>query len=85
MVHGGDTTSHELTKLVENTPYEISVQGLTSDGRKSDPSKGESIITQKAGRWYIRINIISEYIIFTTQLLAHHHRILRYQVMIQDH
>ena len=64
MVHGGDTTSHELTKLVENTPYEISVQGFTSDGRKSDPSKGESIITQKAGRWYIRISIISEYIIF---------------------
>ena len=49
IVHGGDTTSHILTKLVENTPYEISVQGLTSDGRKSDPSTGESIITQKAG------------------------------------
>ena len=64
MVHGGDTTSHILTKLVENTPYEIRVQGLTSDGRKSDPSTEKSIITQKAGRWYIRINIISDYVIF---------------------
>ena len=84
IVCGGDTTSHELTKLEGNTPYEISVQGLTSDGRKSDPSTGESIITQKAGKCYILISYQSiSYV--TIQLLAHLHRILRYQVIIQDH
>ena len=83
IVHGGDT-SYELIKLVENTPYEISVQGLTNDGRKSDPSTEESIVTQKAGKCYILISYQSiSYV--TIQLLAHHHRILRYQVMIQDH
>ena len=84
MVHGGNTTSQELTNLVENTWYDISVQGLTSDGRKSDPSKEESIITQKAGKCCLLISYQSMSYV-TTQLLAHHHRILRYLVMIQDH
>ena len=50
IVHGGDTTSYTLTNLVENTPYDITVQSLiTRDGRKSDHSAEVSIITQKAG------------------------------------
>ena len=84
IVYGGDTTSHALTNLVENTPYDITVQGLTRDGRKSDHSDEESIVTPKAGKWYILISYQSiSYL--TAQLLAHHHRILRHQVMIQDH
>ena len=50
MVNGGDTTSHTLTNLVENTPYVITVQSLDGDGRKSDCSTEVSIITQKAGK-----------------------------------
>ena len=52
---GDDATSYTLTDLVENTPYDITVQGLTKDGRKSDYSTEVSIITQKAGKWYICI------------------------------
>ena len=35
IVNGGDTTYHILENLVQNTPYVITVQGLTRDGRKS--------------------------------------------------
>ena len=48
-VNGGDITSQLLTGLVENTPYVITVQGLTRDGRKSDKSVEVSIATLKAG------------------------------------
>ena len=48
--NGGDTTSCTLTNLVENTPYDITVQGLTRDGRKSEHSTEVSITTQKAGQ-----------------------------------
>ena len=48
--NGGDTTSHTLTNLVENTPYDITVQGLTGDGRKSDYSTKILITTQKVGK-----------------------------------
>ena len=44
-VNVGDTTSHTLTDLVENTPYDITVQGRTSDGRQSDTSTVLSITT----------------------------------------
>ena len=37
-VNVGDTTSHILTDLVENTPYNITVQGRTSNGRQGDKS-----------------------------------------------
>ena len=47
---GGGTTSHTLTNLVENTPYDITVQGISKDGRQSDPSNEVSITTQKAGK-----------------------------------
>ena len=50
IANGGDTTSCTLTNLVENTPYDITVQGLTSDSRKSDHSTEVSITTQKAGK-----------------------------------
>ena len=49
ILSGGDTTSCTLTNLVENTPYDITVQGLARDGRKSDCSIEVSITTQKAG------------------------------------
>ena len=44
-VNVGDTTSHTLTILMENTPYDITVQGHTSDGRQSDTSTVVSITT----------------------------------------
>ena len=47
---GGDITSHTLTNLVENTPYNITVQGISIDGRQSDPSNEVSITTQIAGK-----------------------------------
>ena len=50
IINGGDITSHTLTKLVENTPYDIIAQGLTRDGRKSERSTEVSIITQKTGK-----------------------------------
>ena len=50
MVNDGDITSYTLTKLVENTPYDITIQGVTRDGRKSDHSTEVlSIKTQKVG------------------------------------
>ena len=51
IVKDGDTTSYTLTNLVENTPYDITVQGLTKDGTKSDYSKQISIRTRKAGMY----------------------------------
>ena len=51
IVKGGDTTSHTLNNLVENTPYDITVQGLTKDGTKSDYSTQISITTRKAGTY----------------------------------
>ena len=84
VVNGGNVTNHIITKLVENTPYYITVQGLTSDGRKSDPSTEKTLITQKTGKLCILISHQSRSYL-TTQLLAYHHKILRYQVMIQDH
>ena len=50
IVNGGDTTSYNITDLVENTPYVITVQGLTSDGGKSDYSDDLPIITKKDGK-----------------------------------
>ena len=50
IVNGGDTTSYTITDLVENTPYVITVQGLTSDGGKSDYSPDLPIITKKDGK-----------------------------------
>ena len=49
IVKDGETTSHTLNNLVENTPYNITVQGLTKDGTKSDYSTQVSITTRKAG------------------------------------
>ena len=64
MVNRGDATSHTFTNLVENTPYDITVQGITRDGRKSDHSDIESIITQKAGKLCMLVSYVSEYVIF---------------------
>ena len=50
IVNGSDTTSQILTNLVENTPYVITVQGLTKDGVNSDHSPDLSVITNKAGK-----------------------------------
>ena len=49
IVKDGETTRHTLNNLVENTPYNITVQGLTKDGTKSDYSTQVSITTRKAG------------------------------------
>ena len=53
IVNGGDATNQEITNLVENTPYAITVQGLTKDGRKSPCSDEVSVKTSTAGKWYI--------------------------------
>ena len=58
IVNGGDTTSQILTNLAENTPYVITVQGLTKDGRKSPCSNKVSLKTSTAGKWFM-CNIIS--------------------------
>ena len=52
-VNGGDNTSYTFNNLVKNTPYFITVQGLTRDGRKSICSNQVLIKTSTAGRWYI--------------------------------
>ena len=49
-VDGGDNTNHTVSDLIENTPYNITVQGLTRDGRKSEHSTKESIITKVIGK-----------------------------------
>ena len=46
-VKGGSTTSHTLRNLEGNTPYAITVQATTSDGRKSAFSSKVSIKTSK--------------------------------------
>ena len=48
-----DTTSYTFDDLIENTPYDFSVQGLTRDGRKSEHSNKKSITTKEAGECYI--------------------------------
>ena len=48
-VNGADATSHIITHLVENTPYVITIQGLTRDGRKSLCSNEVKVETFTAG------------------------------------
>ena len=48
---GNEIKSCTFTKLVENTPYDIIVQGITRDGRKSDHSTEVSIMTPKDGMY----------------------------------
>ena len=48
--NGGDNLSHIFTDLVENTPYIITVQGLTRDGSKSLCSNEVSIKTSTTGK-----------------------------------
>ena len=48
-VNGADATNHTITNLVENTPYVITVQGLTRDGRKSLCSDEVKVETFTAG------------------------------------
>ena len=50
IVNGGDTTSHILKNLVQSTPYVITVQGLTRDGRKSLCSNEVKVETFTAGK-----------------------------------
>ena len=50
IVNGGDTTSHVLKSLVQNTPYVITVQGLSRDGRKSLCSDEVKVETLTAGK-----------------------------------
>ena len=59
IVNGGDTTSHIFYDLVENTPYDITVQSLTTDSRISDYSTEVSITTQKAGKLLIQYNNVT--------------------------
>ena len=49
IVYGADATSHTITNLVENTPYVITVQGLTRDGKKSLCSNEVKVETFTAG------------------------------------
>ena len=48
-VNNGNTTSHTFTNLVENTPYVITVQGISRDGRKSPCSDEVKVETFTAG------------------------------------
>ena len=50
MVSGGDKTIYKLTGLVENTPYDITVQSLTKARKRSEHSTKQSITTAKAGK-----------------------------------
>ena len=50
MVNGGDKTSHTFDDLIENTPYNITVRGITGDGRKSEHSNEVLLTIQKAGK-----------------------------------
>ena len=63
VVNGGNTTSHTLTNLVENTPYNITVQGMTRDGTKSPCSNKESVKTSTAGKKCIIIILDMSYIL----------------------
>ena len=51
--NSGNTTSHTFNDLVENTPYYITVQGLTRDGKKSPYSYKVSVKTTTKGKEYI--------------------------------
>ena len=53
-VNTGDVTSYTLTNLMVITSYEITVQGETTNGRKSNLSNKVSVIT---GKWFITIII----------------------------
>ena len=46
-------TNGTLSGLVENTPYAITVQAMTEDGRKSAGSSEVSVLTHAAGKSYI--------------------------------
>ena len=46
-------TSGTLSSLIENTPYAITVQAMTGDGRKNAVSSEVSVITHPAGKLYI--------------------------------
>ena len=50
IVNDGDTTRHILRNLVENTPYNIIIQGIARDGTKSKHSNEVSIRTTTAGK-----------------------------------
>ena len=58
IVNGGDTTRQTLTNLVENTPYDIIVQGIGEDGGKSPCSDMMSVKTSTPGKWYM-VNWVS--------------------------
>ena len=49
-VKGVSITSHTLEHLESNTPYTLTVQATTSDGRKSVLSSEMSVITHAAGK-----------------------------------
>ena len=49
-VKGGNTTSHTLTHLEENTTYTITVQAALGDNRKSALSSKVSVRTHAAGK-----------------------------------
>ena len=49
---GGDNTSHIFKELVENTPYVITVQSVTRDGKKSPCSDELSVKTSTPGKQY---------------------------------
>ena len=49
-VDAGNTTKYTLTNLVENTPYDITVQGYARYGRRSVKS---AVVTIKTGKWCI--------------------------------
>ena len=51
-VKGGSTTNHTLKNLEGNTPYIITVQATTSDGRKTALSTEVSVTTHAAGKCY---------------------------------
>ena len=53
IVNGGDKTSYTFNNLVKNTPYVITVQGLTKDGRKSICSNEVLLKTSTIGRWHM--------------------------------
>ena len=50
MVNDGDTTSYTLTDLVENTLYDITVQCISRDDKKSLCSNEVSVKTSTAGK-----------------------------------
>ena len=53
IVNGGDNTRYILMELVENTPYDITVQGLTGDDRKGLCSEKVSVKTSTTGKQFI--------------------------------